>query len=156
MKCFTGLPNYAVSSCCLGLKSPLLIDSKLSKSDYLLLSFMRIKMKASVKYLQAYQFIVHQNTITRVFNNALDVCYVRLVPLLVLGLEREAVKLSIPLSFRKNYPRCISIIDCFEIFPNRPSSLDARAKTYSSYNSHNTLQFLILISPRGVIIFISK
>ena len=155
MKCFTGLPNYAVFSSCLDIISPFLIDSKLSKFEQFLLSLMRIKMNVSIKYL-AYQFSVHYSTITRVFNNVLDVCYVRLVPLLVVWPEMEAVKLSMPLSFKKNYPRCISIIDCFEIFHNRPSSLDARAKTYSNYKSHNTLKYLISISPQGVITFISK
>ena len=44
------------------------------------------------------------------------------------------------------------IIDCSEIFIERPSSLSARAETYSTYKSHNTVKFLIAISQTGAII----
>ncbi|EDO43889.1 predicted protein [Nematostella vectensis] len=39
---------------------------------------------------------------------------------------------------------------------NRPSSLIARAMTWSNYKHHNTIKFLIGITPQGVISFISK
>ena len=48
------------------------------------------------------------------------------------------------------------IIDCFEIFSERPSDLMARAQTYSHYKHHNMGKFLIGISPQGVISFVSK
>ena len=38
----------------------------------------------------------------------------------------------------------------------RPTSLSARAETYSNYKSHNTVKFLVAISPTGAIIFVSK
>ena len=44
----------------------------------------------------------------------------------------------------------------FEIFSERPSDLMARAQTYSHYKHHNTVKFLIGISPQGVISFVSK
>ena len=50
----------------------------------------------------------------------------------------------------------MSIIDCSEIFIERPSSLSAQAETYSTYKNHNTVKFLIAISPTGAIIFVSK
>ena len=48
------------------------------------------------------------------------------------------------------------IIDCSEIFIQRPSALSARAETYSNYKHHNTAKFLIAISPTGEIIYVSK
>ena len=48
------------------------------------------------------------------------------------------------------------IIDCFEVFINKPSTLQARAITWSNYKHHNTIKFLIGITPQGVISFISK
>ena len=48
------------------------------------------------------------------------------------------------------------IIDCFEIFINRPSNLLARAQTYLSYKSHNTVKILIGITPQGSISFVSQ
>ena len=48
------------------------------------------------------------------------------------------------------------IIDCFEIFIERPANLLARALTYSSYKSHNTMKYLVGITPQGTVSFISK
>ena len=49
--------------------------------------------------------------------------------------------------------RCI--IDCSEDFIERPRKLDAQAATWSDYKSHNTIKFLIGISPTGFITFLS-
>jgi len=48
------------------------------------------------------------------------------------------------------------IIDRFEVFIEQPSSLLARAQTYSNYKKHNTVKFLIGITPQGSVAFISK
>lgn len=59
--------------------------------------------------------------------------------------------------FKQNYGNSIAvIIDCFEVFARRPSSLIARAITWSNYKHHNTVKFLIGITQQGVISFISK
>ena len=48
------------------------------------------------------------------------------------------------------------IIDCFEIFVERPSNLLARAQTFSNYKHAQTNKYLIGITLQGVISFISK
>lgn len=71
--------------------------------------------------------------------------------------SREEIKKNLPALFRSppfNSVRCI--IDCSEIFIDRPTSLSARAMTYSNYKSHNTIKFLVGISPTGSITFFSK
>lgn len=50
--------------------------------------------------------------------------------------------------------RCI--IDCSELFIQRPSDLQTQAATWSDYKSHNTLKFLIGITPQGSVCFLSK
>ena len=50
--------------------------------------------------------------------------------------------------------RCI--IDCAEVFVERPKSLLIQAQTWSDYKHHNTFKFLIGISPTGFITFISS
>ena len=47
------------------------------------------------------------------------------------------------------------IIDCFEVFIERPLNLLARACTWSSYKHHNTIKLLIGITPQRVISFVS-
>ena len=49
-----------------------------------------------------------------------------------------------------------SIIDCFEIFLERPPSVLARAQAFSSYKHHNTVKYLIGITPQGTVSFISE
>ena len=58
-----------------------------------------------------------------------------------------------PTCFRKNFQSCAIIIDCFEVFIDQPTSLMARAQTWSNYKKNN---FLIGITPQGSISFISK
>lgn len=48
------------------------------------------------------------------------------------------------------------IIDCFEIGIEKPSSLKAKAQTWSSYKNKNTIKYLIAITPQGVISYISQ
>ena len=61
-----------------------------------------------------------------------------------------------PMDFRKHSPNCVVIIDCFEILLDRPNNLLARAQTYSSYKHHNTVKYLIGITPQGTVSFISE
>ena len=58
-----------------------------------------------------------------------------------------------PLEFRQSFRKCVIIIDCFEIFMERPTDLKARAQTWSNYK---TVKYLIGITPQGTISFISK
>jgi len=48
------------------------------------------------------------------------------------------------------------ILDCFEVFIERPSGLEARAMTWSNYKHHNTVKILLGITPQGVISFVSE
>lgn len=47
------------------------------------------------------------------------------------------------------------VIDCFEIFIERPSNLQARALTWSQYKHHNTAKVLLGITPQGVVSYVS-
>ena len=42
------------------------------------------------------------------------------------------------------------------MFTQRPTSLTARGQIYSNYKSHNTVKFLVAITPTGAVSFISK
>ena len=63
---------------------------------------------------------------------------------------------TMPTEFRQNFRKCVIIIDCFEVFMERPTSLMARAQTWSNYKKHNMVKFLIGITPKGSIAFISR
>ena len=62
-----------------------------------------------------------------------------------------------PMAFREKFgTKVVAIVDCFEIFIERPSNLYARAQTWSSYKHHNTAKYLIGITPQGSVSFISE
>ena len=61
------------------------------------------------------------------------------------------------MSFRENFGvQVTSIIDCFELFVDRPSTLINQSQTWSNYKHSNTIKFLISISPFGTVTFISS
>ncbi|XP_022791695.1 uncharacterized protein LOC111330949 isoform X2 [Stylophora pistillata] len=71
--------------------------------------------------------------------------------------NHDELQATMPAVFQHNFGKRVAvIIDCFEIFMKRPSSLNARAMTWSNYKHHNTIKFLIGVTPQGVISFISK
>ena len=85
----------------------------------------------------------------------IHIMYVRM-KCLILWPDREEIQMSMPMEFRKYFGAKISIIiDRFEIFINRPSNLLARAETWSKYKHHNTVKYLIGITPQGAISFLS-
>ena len=71
--------------------------------------------------------------------------------------DREDLWRTMPQSFQFSFGKKTTvIIDCFEVFIDRPSNLLARAQTFSSHKHHNTVKLLIGISPQGTISFVSK
>ena len=81
-----------------------------------------------------YRFGVHYSTLSRYFDKWLDVLNNRL-SVLILWPERDQLLKAMPLEFRKNFRKYAIIVDCFEIFIKRPTSLIARAKTWSNYKN---------------------
>lgn len=71
--------------------------------------------------------------------------------------EREVLRSTMPRSFLETFGNSIAvIIDCFEMGIEKPSSLKAKAQTWSSYKYKNTVKYLIAITSQGVISFISQ
>ena len=68
---------------------------------------------------------------------------------------QEAVAKYSPPQF-STYPNTRVIIDCTELFIERPSQLKVNCQTYSSYKSHSTFKALVAVSPGGVVVFVSR
>lgn len=69
--------------------------------------------------------------------------------------SKETVEKTMPDCFKFDYPFTRVILDCTEIFIEKPSCFRAQSATYSSYKSHNTAKGLVGISPQGAVTFIS-
>ncbi len=70
--------------------------------------------------------------------------------------SKEQIQKSMPETFRKTYPSTRCIIDCTELFCQRPSSLSIQSSLYSSYKHHVTYKALIGIAPSGAITFVGQ
>jgi len=158
VKYYTGLPNFLVLSAVFDLIAPYLNQthrSLLSKFQQMMLVLMRLRLNLSEQDL-AYRFNVSQPTVSRLFRGTLDVMFARLNNLIIWP-ERQTLRDTMPMQFRKEFGNKVAvIIDCFEIFIDRPSNLLARAQTWSNYKHHNTIKYLIGITPQGSISFLSK
>ena len=128
-------------------------QSSLSPFQQLLITLMRLRLNLPGRDL-GYRFNVHESTICRIFLHVLEVLFVHLKPLIIWP-DRDSLRKTMPMVFRKHYPKCVVIIDCFEIFLDPPTNLLARAQTFSSYKHHNTLKYLIGVTPQGTVSFIS-
>lgn len=56
----------------------------------------------------------------------------------------------------ESFPHLRVILDCTEIFTQKPSSLKACKEIYSNYKSHTTFKFLIAINSHGSIVYVSR
>ena len=156
VKYFTGLGCFTIlMTLYTFLESVLPGKTSLSKFQCFILTLMKLRLNLSNVFL-AYHFNVSPSTVSRIFNDYIDVMFVWMKPLIHWP-EREILRKTMPMQFRKHFGRkCAVIIDCFEVFIETPSSVKTKCETWSSYKHHNTVKFLIGITPQGVISFISK
>ncbi|XP_065667903.1 uncharacterized protein LOC136088155 [Hydra vulgaris] len=70
--------------------------------------------------------------------------------------SREQVNKFMPESFKMTFPSTRCIIDCTELFCQKPSSLRHQSSLFSSYKHHVTYKGLLGISPSGAITFINQ
>lgn len=127
----------------------------LTPFQMLLLTFMRLRLDLPVQHI-AHLFRVDQRTVTTAFSDTICVLYTHLSSS-VRWPDRETLRASMPDKFVKAFgDRVAIIVDCFEVFTEEPSNLQARAQTVSNDKRHHTRKYLIGITPQGVISFVSK
>lgn len=151
---YTGLSSWQLLNTLFKYVKPhMKMRSTLTPFQQLLVTLMRLRLNLLGQDI-AYRFRVHSSTISRTFIYVIDVLWIKLKPLIIWP-DRDSLIKTMPMDFRKHCPRCVVIIDCFEIFIERPTNLLARAQTYSSYKHHNTVKYLIGITPQGTVSYIS-
>ena len=154
---YTGLSKYALFNALFDLLKGYYVSSSLPESvkmDYFFAVLVKLRLNPPLRDL-AYRLGVGESQFSAIFHNWLTVMYHNLKQLIVWP-DSETLRENLPVAFRKHFINAKCIIDCFEIFIERPLSFDARAATYSNYKKHNTVKVLIAIAPTGAITFISK
>lgn len=156
VKYFTGLPNTLILFTLYHfLENHLSPKFIISKFQQILLVLMRMRLNIPLTLL-SHIFQISNATTSRLYSEVINVMYIKLKPM-IFWPDREQVKRTMPMCFRRNYNSKITvIIDCFEVFMERPSGLKPRAQTWSSYKHNNTVKYLIGIVPQGAISFISS
>ncbi|XP_070197777.1 uncharacterized protein [Littorina saxatilis] len=158
VKYYTGLPSFAMLTVLLGIVQPHLPQGNrrvLSPFKMLLITLMRLRLNLPVQHI-AYMFGLHRSTVTNTFVETMNVLYERLVGLIHWP-DRQSLHDSMPHEFIEAFGRNVAvIIDCFEIFIEKPSNCRARSETWSNYKHNHTMKYLIGITPQGVISFLSK
>ena len=128
---------------------------KLSLMEQFVLTLMKLRLNLCRKDL-AYRFNISKTTVTNYIEKFINIMHVRLPAALLVWPDREALVKTMPLSFRTNYPNCITILDCFEVRCDICSNIVDKASCYSSYKACHICKYLIGMSPQGAINFASK
>ncbi|XP_072559114.1 uncharacterized protein [Paramormyrops kingsleyae] len=157
VKYYTGLPNLGIFMALFRFLVPLMHGQRkiLTPFQMLLLTFMRLRLDLPPQHL-AHLFWISPKTVYRIFNEMVSFLHANLRRSIVWP-ERETLRKIMPHEFVEAFGHRVAvIIDCFEIFTERPSNLKARAQMFSSCKHHHTMKYLIGITPKGAICFLSK
>ena len=127
---------------------------KLSTEEELLLSLMKLRL-ALINEVIADMFGVSDTIVSQVFNTWIKFLSTELSPL-IFWPKKDDVFSNFPKSLPHKYRHLRCTIDCTEIFIEKPRNLELQSMTWSDYKKHNTVKFLVAISPNGSICFLSK
>ena len=125
---------------------------KLSYLDEFLLVLMRLKAGLFVQDL-ADRFGISTSLVSRICITWINLLYVELKDLFPFPAQ-ELVRKNMPQEFAQ-YATTRIILDCTELFIQRPSAMLAQSETWSDYKHHNTWKLLVGVTPNGQVSFLS-
>uniref|UniRef100_A0A672P1W6 DDE Tnp4 domain-containing protein n=1 Tax=Sinocyclocheilus grahami TaxID=75366 RepID=A0A672P1W6_SINGR len=147
---YTGLPSISVFFTLLTYLTSIWNASStiLTLPEQFLVVLMKLRLGLTHQDL-AFRFKVSCGTVSNIFHEWLDVMAKEL-QCLVQWPSRKEIRRNLPTLFKTTgFQKVRCIIDCTEVFTERPTSLQARAITYSHYKSHNTVKFLVFWGGRA-------
>ena len=125
---------------------------KLESKDEFLLTLMKLRLGVLVKDL-ASRFKICAALTSQIFHawiRAMVECFNYVyVP------DSDVIRQTAPSRF-KHLRSTHSIIDCSEIFIETPKCHALQSVTWSDYKHHNTLKFLVAVSPNSNIVYVSE
>lgn len=140
-----------------GIKDYICVTSTtaLSSFNQLILTLIKLRLNPHFKDL-AYHFKISPSTVSTYFENIIEIIYKRFQSLIVWP-ERSMIRKNVPTCFKEVFhDKTTIIVDCFEIFIEKPPLMITQQQCWSNYKHHNTVKFLIGITPQGVISYISN
>src|SRR6218665_2407766 len=122
----------------------------LSCKEEFILTLMKLRLAMTTQFLSKL-FGISLGTCSSILNKWLTFL-ARELQCLVFWPDQNQIRSFMPKSLRLKYPSLRCIIDCSETFIERPRDLKLQACTWSDYKKHNTLKYLIAVTPDGMII----
>ena len=125
----------------------------LTLKDHLLIVLMKLKLGLFKRDISI-RFGIKTQLTSKIYRYYLPLLAKELAFLIVWP-ERDTLRKNLPPCFT-SFKNCCVIINCTEIYIERPSNLNARAQTWSNYKHTNTVKYLIGITPAGAVSFLSR
>ena len=113
---------------------------------------MRLKAGLFVQDL-ADRFDISTGLVSRICITWINLLYVELKDIFPFP-SQELVRKNMPKEFA-DYSTTRIILDCTEIFIQRPSAMLAQSETWSDYKHHNNWKLLVGVTPNGQVTFLS-
>lgn len=130
-------------------------NRKVSGKNQLLLTLMKIRLGLLNEDLGD-RFGVSMSTCSRILTTTLKFLASEL-KCLVFNPPKEVQRANLPRRFNNHsYKNVRHIIDCTEVFIETPKNLEVKAQTWSNYKHHQTVKYLVSITPNGHFNFVSK
>ena len=123
---------------------------KLTNLDEFLLVLMRLKAGLFVQDL-ADRFGISTSLVSRICITWINLLYFELKDMFPFP-SQELVRKHMPKEFAQ-YATTLIILDCTELFIQRPSAMLAQSETWSDYKHHNTWKLLVGVTPNGQVTF---
>ncbi|XP_071478839.1 uncharacterized protein [Diadema antillarum] len=159
VKFYTGLSTSVfwsfVSSLLMWLPSIHVPNFKLAVHNQIFLVLMRLRLGLMFADLAA-RFNISCATANSIFATWLPHMAKYMKCNIIFWPPRDTLSRIRPKSFATSHPKATCIIDCTEVFVQRPSNLKKRAQTYSNYKNHNTYKALYCVAPNGFVTYVSK
>ena len=129
-------------------------ESSLSLVDQYLLTLRKLRV-GSFDIELADDFGVSLSTVSRIFIGWVNYFFFVLATTLTWP-SRVQVQAHMPDVFKPRFSNTRVILDCTEIFVQKPSSLYINTELYSHYKGTTTLKGMVGIMPSGAVSFVSK
>ena len=147
VRLYTGLPSAAVlKSVFMFVTSGMVphhVGSKLSPFQEFCIALTKLRLNSRLHEL-AFQVGLSESSASRLLRKWFTALDIRL-SFLIHWPDHEELQKTMPQCCIKSFGKKVAvIIDCFEIFIDRPSNLMARAQTWSNCKHHNTIKVCVL------------
>ena len=147
---FTGLSGSVFDIACSYITPCLKLPrTNIPLRNQILMVLVRLRINLPFEYI-SHQTGISKSTANLTFHKILDLVYTKL-HFLIHWQDRDNIRQTVPPIFKQHFLRLTCIVDCFEIFIDRPVNLKARAQVYSNYKKHSTVKCLISCRSLGAI-----